>query len=133
MCGCRTHFTTFANGSSWRWFCFFYIKEEKVIAMQSKRKVRYSIRFTKEENEEFTKNVKKALVSSKSEYLRKLALNNIILSKTDNENFREFLKVAGEQGKLQGLLKIFIMEYDTNYKTEKKILDLIDDIEQFKN
>ncbi len=101
--------------------------------MQSKRKVRYSIRFTKEENEEFTKNVKKALVSSKSEYLRKLALNNIILSKTDNENFREFLKVAGEQGKLQGLLKIFIMEYDTNDKTEKKILDLIDDIEQFKN
>lgn len=101
--------------------------------MQSKRDVRYSIRFTREENEIFTNNVKKALVSSKSEYLRKLALNDIILSRTDNENFRAFLKIAGEMGKLQGLLKIFIMEYDTTDKTEKKILDLIDEIIQFKN
>lgn len=98
--------------------------------MQSKRNVRYSIRFTKEENDIFTKNVSKALVSSKSEYLRKLALNNIILSKTDNENFRKFLKIAGEQGKLQGLLKIFIMEYNLSDKNEKRILDLIEDIEQ---
>ena len=36
-------------------------------------------------------------------------------------------------GKLQGLLKIFIMEYDTTDKTEKKILDLIDERVQFKN
>lgn len=100
--------------------------------MQNKRDVRYSIRFTKEENEIFTNNVKKALVSSKSEYIRKLALNRIILSRTDNENFREFLKIASEQGKLQGLLKIFIMEYDVNEKTEQKILDLIEDIDQFR-
>lgn len=101
--------------------------------MKNKRNIRYSIRFTKEENDIFTNNVKKALVSSKSDYLRKLALNSIILSRTDNDNFKEFLKVAGEQGKLQGLLKLFIMEYELNEKNEKRILDLIDDIEVFRN
>lgn len=98
--------------------------------MQSKRNIKYTIRFNRKEYEQFNLNVSNALVSSKSEYLRKLALNKIILSRTDTDNFRQFLKVAGEQGKLQGLLKIFIMEYDVNDKNEKRILDLIEDIDQ---
>ena len=102
--------------------------------MQSEtRIVKYTIRLTEKENERFAANVKEALVSSKAEYLRKLALNQPILSKTDNENLRQFLKVAGEQGKYAGLLKIFIMEYELNEKNKEKILALIDDIEQFKD
>lgn len=102
--------------------------------MQSEtRIVKYTIRLTEKENERFAANVKEALVSSKAEYLRKLALNQPILSKTDNENLRQFLKVAGEQGKYTGLLKIFIMEYELNEKNKEKILALIDDIEQFRD
>lgn len=102
--------------------------------MQSEtRIVKYTIRLTEKENERFAANVKEALVSSKAEYLRKLALNQPILSKTDNENLRQFLKVAGEQGKYAGLLKIFIMEYELNEKNKEKILALIDDIEQFRD
>lgn len=98
-----------------------------------KRTVRYTIRFTDGENDIFTDNVRKALVSSKAEYLRKLALNYIILSRTDNENFRRFLKIAGQQGKLIGLLRIFIMEYSLSDKTERKILDTIDELNELKN
>lgn len=102
--------------------------------MQSEtRIVKYTIRLTEKENERFAANVKEALVSSKAEYLRKLALNQPILSKTDNENLRQFLKVAGEQGKYAGLLKIFIMEYELNEKNQNRILALIDDIEQFRD
>lgn len=102
--------------------------------MQSEtRIVKYTIRLTEKENERFAANVKEALVSSKAEYLRKLALHQPILSKTDNENLRQFLKVAGEQGKYAGLLKIFIMEYELNEKNQNRILALIDDIEQFRD
>ncbi|MDE7315003.1 MAG: hypothetical protein K2N11_04795 [Mucispirillum sp.] len=102
--------------------------------MQSEtRIVKYTVRFTKEENEIFKTNVNDALVSSKAEYLRKLALNQPILSKTDNENLRKLLKIAGEQGKYIGLLKIFIMEYELNEKNKEKILALINDIEQFRD
>lgn len=100
--------------------------------MQVKRTVKYTVRFTDEENRIFTKNTKKALVSSKAEYLRKIALNDIILSKTDNDNFREFLKVAGQQGKLIGLLRIYLMEYETNDKTNQYILSAINELTELK-
>lgn len=101
--------------------------------MQSKRTIKFTVRFTKEENEKFNKNVKTALVSNKADYLRRLAINKVILSKTDNDNFLEFLKVAGQQGKLIGLLRIFVMEYETNEKNEQRILSLIDELNQLKD
>lgn len=100
---------------------------------KDKRKIQYSLWVTEKERVAIEENVKNALVSSKAEYLRKLALNQPILSKTDNENLRQFLKVAGEQGKYAGLLKIFIMEYELNEKNQNRILALIDDIEQFRD
>lgn len=100
---------------------------------KDKRKIQYSLWVTEKERVAIEENVKNALVSSKAEYLRKLALNQPILSKTDNENLRQFLKIAGEQGKYVGLLKIFIMEYELNEKNKEKILALIDDIEQFRD
>lgn len=100
---------------------------------KDKRKIQYSLWVTEKERATIEANVKNALVSSKAEYLRKLALNQPILSKTDNENLRQFLKVAGEQGKYAGLLKIFIMEYELNEKNQNRILALIDDIEQFRD
>lgn len=100
--------------------------------MQVKRTVKYTVRFTDEENKIFTKNAKNALVSSKAEYLRKIALSDIILSKTDNDNFREFLKVAGQQGKLIGLLRIYLMEYETNDKTNQYILSAINELMELK-
>lgn len=100
---------------------------------KDKRKIQYSLWVTEKERATIEENVKNALVSSKAEYLRKLALNQPILSKTDNENLRQFLRVAGEQGKYAGLLKIFIMEYELNEKNQNRILALIDDIEQFRD
>lgn len=87
---------------------------------------------SEEENRIFTNNVKTALVNSKSEYLRKLAINQVILSKLDTENFIKFLRVAGELGKLIGLLRIFIMEYELTPKNEQLILDIINDVNNLK-
>lgn len=103
-------------------------KDEK-----DKRKIKLKINFNEEEYRLFSENANKFLVSSKAEYIRKLALNEPLLLKSDNENFREFLRVIGEQGKYAGLLKVFIMKYDIDKETEKKILVIIDDIEQFKD
>lgn len=103
-------------------------KEEK-----NQRNFNYRFRATKDESAIIEENINNSLVSSKAEYFRKLALNQPILSKTDNENLRQFLKVAGEQGKYAGLLKIFIMEYELNEKNQNRILALIDDIEQFRD
>ena len=103
-------------------------KEEK-----NQRNFNYRFRATKDESAIIEENINNSLVSSKAEYFRKLALNQPILSKIDNENLREFLRVAGEQGKYVGLLKIFIMEYELNDKNKEKILTLIDNIEQFRD
>ena len=100
---------------------------------KDKRNIRYYIRLNKEEHNIFNENADKFIVSSKAEYLRKLMLNEPMLLKSGYDNLRQFLKVAGEQGKYAGLLKIFIMEYDLDKETEKKILSLIDDIEQFRD
>lgn len=98
-----------------------------------KRNIRYYIRLNKEEHNIFNENADKFIVSSKAEYLRKLMLNEPMLLKSDYENLRKFLQIAGEQGKYLGLLKIFIMEYEINKDNENKILSLIDDIEQFRD
>ncbi len=100
---------------------------------KDKRNIRYYIRLNQEEHNIFNENADKFIVSSKAEYLRKLMLNEPMLLKSDYDNLRQFLKVAGEQGKYAGLLKIFIMEYELDKETEKKILSLIDDIEQFRD
>lgn len=117
-------------------FCFFFSRKKNktgyAMQVKKKRTVKYTVRFTEDENAIFLKHTNNALISSKAEYLRKIALNEIILSKTDNDNFREFLKVAGQQGKLIGLLRIYLMEYETNDKTNTFILSSINELMELK-
>ena len=100
------------------------------------RTVEFSFRLTPTENEIFTNNVKKALVSSKAQFLRKLALNDIILSRTDNENFRKLLQGVGAVGKAVGMLRVVqtaLDEYEISYDTYlKRITELINEFEDIK-
>ena len=100
---------------------------------KDKRTIKVKINFNKEEYRLFIENANKCIVSSKAEYIRKLSLNEPIFLKSDNENLIQFLRVIGEQGKYAGLLKVFMMKYDLDKETEKRIQNIIDDIEQFRD
>lgn len=93
---------------------------------------KYTLRLNDNEADFFEKQVSKTALN-KQTYLKNLIMNTPIKSKLDNDLVRELIKIAGDQGRIAGLLKLFILEYEINEENQLKIYDLISELNFLKD
>lgn len=93
---------------------------------------KYTLRLRDDEAEYFEKQVKKTTLN-KQTYLKNLIMNTPIKSKLDNDKVRELIKIASDQGRIAGLLKLFILEYEVNEKNQLQIYELISELNTIKD
>lgn len=98
---------------------------------RSERRLRHeriTIRVTPEERKAILE-MAEACGKSEGEYLRGLGLGFVPMSKLDQQHVRELLKVAADQGRLGGLLKLWISELRQGFgRTSKPSVTEIDSL-----
>lgn len=84
---------------------------------------------TVEERDEITKRSKAAGLSTAS-YLRAVALNKTIGSVLDHAAVGDLVRVAGDQGRLGGLLKLWLVDQPGKGAPEVEVRRLLDRLEE---
>jgi hypothetical protein len=103
------------------------MKEERA-SSKRKKLPRISVWFTEEEEREEVKRAASAHGKTASGYLRALGLGYPVRSTLDQKAILELVKIAGDQGRLGGLLKLWLTNPEKVFDY-RRVKDLLTQIE----